>query len=483
MAGLLQYEGSVLPESVRRAAQAAMWDTPAVSMEQARLAQEAASAKAAQGAKSAGWAEGQRNVDFKGMAGKAGGLLSTAGKALGGAGAVYELGTGANEKYGMGAWENAQDLANKRDVRLAVEADPGLPMRGVQSVKDISGRAVESARGLIDQFPKQDARRTEGLSMLPMTPEKKAEAAEMVKDPQVEADRQRLQAGTLKGLQTGEVHVSQLAQGVVQADEQRSGTELKPDEKKEAIKTEIAAMKTMDRNQLSEYVSYALMAGGILASIFDKTGTAGQMFHDSFNRQLDRNLESGKMSAQQQQAAAKLALDQEKADTTKADVNSKIKSREVGAGQKDRELGQGDKRLGILETDSKTKAYSANESAAAARARLGLLSESNDLRRLDTESKIKARQHKMDNPTAGKGDQGTPLSYKDNAGVVSDVYKSQGLKLDPALQSQIAARMPTLQKKYPQLSAAELVELAAGEYDTEVDEGWFNDTARIKKPK
>lgn len=483
MAGLLQFEGSAIPESVRRAAQNALWGSPAISMDQARAAQEAATAKAQQAAKGAGWTEGQKNINLKELTGKAGGLLSTAGKALGGAGAAYELATGANNMFGTGAWDRAQDVANKRYVRLAVEADPGLPMRGVEAAKGIADRAVGSARGLIDQFPKQDESRMEGLSMLPMAPEKKQEAAEITQTPEVEASRQRIQAGTLKGLQTGEVHLSQLAEGVVQADAQRAGQELKPDEQKAAVQSEIAAMKTMDKTQLSEYVSYALLAGGLLATVFDKSGEAGRMFHDSMNKQLDRNLASGKMAFDQQMAVKKDAREDLKVDISKTEVDSKVGAREATAAYQKGQLVQGDKRLGIMEQDSKTKAYAANASAANARAKLGLLSESNDLRARDIESKIKSREHKMANPT-GK-DSGTPLSYKDNSAVVKDVYESQGLKVDPKLQSQIASRMPTLQKKYPQLSTAELVELAAGEYETERDSPMFfgKDTVRVKQPK
>jgi hypothetical protein len=351
--------------------------------------------------------------------------MSTAGKALGGLGAVYELGRGANEKFGTGAWDNAQDLANKRDVRLAAEADPQLPVRGVQSAMGMADRAVQSARGLMDMMPKTDTTRTENLSMLPMAPEKKVEAAVVAEAaPQVEAGRQRIEAGALKGLQSGEVHVSQLAEGVVQADAQRAGKELTPEEHKSAVTAEIAAMKTMDKSDLSKYVSYALVAGGLLASVFDKSGQAGAAFHDSLNKQLDRNLASGKMAFEQQMARNKDAREDRKVDLTESDVESKIGDRKVRQEQGERSLGQGDKKIGIMEADSRTKAFAANSSAAAARARLGLLGEQLKLQQGEAASKQALRQSKIDNPSGQI--KGESLTTKDAQSAVSEWAKGRG---------------------------------------------------------
>lgn len=473
MAGLLQFEGSVLPESVRRAAQAALDNRSDMMNEGRRNA----------GPKPAGWTDGQRNIDLKGAGQGLKGLLSGAGKVAGGLGAAYDLAQGANQKWGMGAWDNAQDIANKREVRLAAEADPELPVIGVRAAQGMADRAVESARGLMDVMPRKDTTRMEGLSMLPMAPEAKQEAAAVTEQaPQVEAGRQRIEAGTLKGLQTGQVHVSQLAQGVVQADAQRAGTQLKPDEEKAAVTAEIAAMKTMDKSDLARYVSYAMVAGGLLAAVFDKTGEAGAAFHDSLNKQLDRNLAAGKMAFDQKMAQNKDARENRKVDINETDVNSKVEDRKVNQEQGAQRIAQGDQKIGIMEADSRTKAFAANSSASNARAKLGLLGEQLEIQRGEAASKQAYRQSKIDNPSGGQ-DKGVPLSYKDNGALVKDVFKSQGLKVDPALQSQIAGRLPTLQKKYPQLSQAELVELAAGEYDTETDVGWINDTVRIKKPK
>lgn len=510
MAGLLQFEGSMIPDSVRRAAQNALWDSPATSMDQARAAQEAASLKAAEAAKGAGWSESGKGLSLKEFGSKGLGLLNTAGKALGGPAAAYDLVTSANDKYGMGAWDRAQEMAKKRDERLAYEAKQqgslGSLVGSVGTVASAAsglyGLAKEGVSGLAKYGQELNAE-SQALSegkkaieaevskeAIPMTPAKQAQVEQVTEAvPQIEAARQQLQAGTLSGLKTGEVHVSQLAEGVVQADSQRAGTQLKPEEQKAAVQAEIQAMKTMDNDQLSKYVSYALMAGGILASVFDKTGTAGRQFHDSFNKQLDRNLAAGKMSMEMQQNAAKNALEDRKVSATERNIDSQVEGRLVSQRQRDRELGQGDQKIGLMRDTNDIRRFSANESAAAARQRLGLMSDTNDiaLKRLalqdaDTKSKIKAREA----AASGSGAKGEKLGFKDNMQVVSDVYKSQKLKVDPQLQSQIAARMPTLQKQYPQLSAAELVELAASEYDTEVDPGmpiFGSDTARIRQPK
>lgn len=132
-------------------------------------------------------------------------------------------------------------------------------------------------------------------------------AAKTAQDQEIQ--RQQLEAGALNGLSTGAVSRPQMAEAIVQADAQRAGKELNPAQTKAAVTQELTAMKGMDNKDLSRYVSYALMAAGVLAAVLDKSGRAGDAFSNSFNRQLDRNLQAGLMNQKQQQAANKLAME------------------------------------------------------------------------------------------------------------------------------------------------------------------------------
>src|SRR5690606_18338678 len=120
---------------------------------------------------------------------------------------------------------------------------------------------------------------------------------------QIEIQRQTVETGALKGLETGQVSRPGLAEAIVDADAQRAGEQLTPEQSKQAVQQELVSMKSMDNNELSKYVSYALIAGGVLASFLDKSGKSADMFHDSFNRQLDRNEEAKERAAAAEQAA------------------------------------------------------------------------------------------------------------------------------------------------------------------------------------
>ncbi|KAB2363236.1 hypothetical protein F8B21_30875, partial [Escherichia coli] len=97
-----------------------------------------------------------------------------------------------------------------------------------------------------------------------------------------EANRQLTPQGAAEGLRTGAVSRPEMAQAVVEADAQREGVELKPQELKNRVNEELTQMRTMDNDDLSRYVSYALIGTGLLASARDKTGKAGDMFAASY---------------------------------------------------------------------------------------------------------------------------------------------------------------------------------------------------------
>lgn len=496
----LKYKGSQVPDRVRLAAQGYLASQEPVSMQQARDAAKAASARTVS---QAGWSEGSKNlklpnVDVKGLLGKGAGAL---GRAAGPLGAAYTAGEALYENLGPPRVQAIQTAIEEGQTRKAMQEDPGLAGRGQDTVDNIVANARGGVRGLMDQAERLNEDR--GVPMAPPGadvagllpgPELEAEAIPMEPakqnqvdkaaeaNPQVEQARTRIEQGTLQGLQSGEVHVSDLAKGVVQADAQRAGKELKDDEVKTAVQAEVVAMKTMNQDQLAKYVSYAMIAGGLLASVVDKSGTAGQYFHESMNKQLDRNLEAGAMSQKATQAAAKLALDERKVDVSEKDVDSKVDDREFNQGATTRRLDQGDTGLGIQQTQAETARFSANTQASQGAARLGLMGQSNELKARDIESKIAARTAKMAESTKN----GVAPSVKDATGLATDYLKGQGLSPDPAVVSALGSRIPTIMKNYPELSAVQALEIAQDELGDSViteDNMIFTNKTRFRKPK
>lgn len=462
----LAMEGSSVPESATRAAQKAL----------------------GQAGHPSAWgqsAAGNISADsLKAVGGKAMGLLKGAGRSLGPLGAAYEGGSELNKMFGTGAWDRAQVAAEEGSTRRALKEDPELATRGAETADRIATQAMDGVRGLMSQGAPDEVvaqAAAEKAVPGPMEAEKKEQVDAVASQaPEIEAGRERIERGAYQGLKSGEVHVSELAEGVVSADAQRAGKELKPTEKEDAIKTEIKAMKTMDKEQLAKYVSYAVIAGGLLASALDKSGQAGQMFHESMNKQLDRNLTVNKLIAQQQQQATENALAARKQDATEKDIDSKIENRSGLLDQGAQRLLQGETGLGIQQQRADTADFSAKTQADIGRQRLGIMSEGNQIKREGIEAANARAQAKL----AGAQDKGVPPTYKDSKEIVDNIYDATGSKADPGLRKAVAAKFPTAAKRYPDLSASELVELLESEYETESTSTWGGigpTRTRIKK--
>lgn len=196
--------------------------------------------------------------------------------------------------------------------------------RYAQHIQDLTKQSMSVAQ----KAPPQVVQTPQGPVQAPAPdPQQQAEQGKL----HMEQKRATLQTGALKGLQTGEVSRPELAKAVVQADMQRKGVELKPKEMQAAITQEAATMKTMDNDNLSKYVSYALIAGGLLASAFDKSGKAGEAFGNSFNRALDRGAQAGlqnnKLAFEAWKEKKTDMRENRKIDVNEKDVDSKVENR------------------------------------------------------------------------------------------------------------------------------------------------------------
>lgn len=326
----LATEGSGIPESVRKAAQAALEKgaapvAPPVS---------AAVVEAATGNP---WMQGVKSLP-EGLLSKG---LGAAGRALGPLAAGYDGVNVLNEKFGPAAYDNIKVAVEEGQTRKAMQEDPELANRGQETVNRISGNAMQGVSGLLPQYQEREAPAPQGLTeeelnaqnpndappqgffsepqQSPMEPTPVGPVAQAAPTtvPQAaaktvqeqETQRQAIEQGAIKGLSTGVVSRPELAAEIVKSDAQKSGTVLTPDQFKKATAVELTNMKSMDNKDVSRYISYALMAAGVLATVFDKSGKAGDAFSASFNKQLDRNLAAGLQTQKANAAAAKQAQD------------------------------------------------------------------------------------------------------------------------------------------------------------------------------
>lgn len=502
----LAVEGSAVPDSVRKAAQAAI--------------ERGASPQAAPAAPSplGNWMEGTRGnisgADVKGLLSKGAGMVGkaagAAGRALGPAAAAYEGVGELNQMFGPAKYQNIQNMMAEARTREDMKADPELAERGQSTVDRITGNAMQGVQGLMPQQEQQQGLTPEEMAAeapqeAPMQPPQQSPmevpaqpepvAPEIVKEQQqrqVEAQRQTIQEGTLKGLQTGAVSVSELANGVVEADAQRAGTNLTPVEKKKAVETEVQAMKTMDKSNLSRYVSYALIAGGLLASVLDKSGSAGAAFSNSFNKQLDRNLAAGKMSAEMYNNALDRQIkerDLARKETDSA-VDAKYKGGLLSQGERkidqgDRGLDQGDKGLTLKEKaidqtgriasadlgikqqgvtlqgeKLKQSIANSNRNYELEAQKVGLMKTNPEADRASREkiaaenaaARVAAAQQKLQS--------GVSMSNKEAVSTVQTIAKERGDNISDAVAQSVAAYIPTAQKLNPGMSPNEIYEFA-----------------------
>ncbi len=282
-------------------------------------------------------AEGGGKAAGRGILGRvAGAALGPAGMGLQAMLMPGELGNGelTPEQQQMMAHQAVQNMG------------PDTAGQAVQFGQDVSNRAVDSALGrtppvsLMNPNP-EEATIVQDNAQPPVqdTPVGPVAESNPTTVPQAaaktmqdqEAQRQTLESGALQGLTTGEVSRPKLASAIVEADAQRAGKDLTPDQTKSAVTQELTAMKTMDNKDLSRYVSYALMAAGVLAAVLDKSGRAGDAFSASFNKQLDRNLAYGLQNQKTQAAANKQAqtLQVDLLKLKQGDRNLDLKSKSV----------------------------------------------------------------------------------------------------------------------------------------------------------
>ena len=384
---------------------------------------------------------------------------------------------------------------NPQEARSAMSFGQGVADRAMGTIQKNLGGQEQGQPQPVGVMSPQVAAQPEVQTPTP-------EQEEMVKK-QTESKRQVVQQGTIKALQTNQVSRPELAQEIVKADIQRSGQELTPKQFQARVADETTAMKSMDNSDLSKYVSYALVAAGLIAAFADKTGRAGDAFSSSFNRQLDRNLRSGinnsRIQATATQNAQKNAIETYKLKQGDRGLEIKEKGAKNDERRTEGQLGFWDDSIGVAKERVGVAREANAVGAANANATLGLKAQQMDLnrslfelRKQDSDrdyelgkGNLAVRQQKAG---AAGGLKAPELSSKTATDMVNQVTKESGTPLSKAAQGAVAEQVRILQKNDPAGFARDPAgtiakAIKAGGYEKQ-DGGWFSsDTIGIRKPK
>jgi len=329
-------------------------------------------------------------------------------------------------------------------------------------------QAAQSALNATAQPPVENTPAGPAVEKNPVTvPQAAAKTAQ-----DTEVKRQQLEQGALKGLSTGAVSRPKVAEAVVEADIARSGKQLTPEARKRAVTAELTNMKSMDNGDLSKYISYALIAGGVLAVLFDKSGKAAEGFNQGFNKQLDRNLAAGiqNQKARIEQAKMDQKMQIQEGNWKRDDTGLTIKQQlanqtgeyqdaqvEIGRGR----LGNDTARVGIAR---QAEGRQASQGAAG----LGLRAQALTLRQQeleyqhgqdeienqlntrkvaqgDTLNAIRAKKAAAGEPAPP----GVALTEKQAGKVVKEFAESQGVKLDSGVPEALASQAQQASKNDP----------------------------------
>lgn len=465
------------------------------------------------------------------------GLLRTLGKAAGPVGVLADV---ANPEM-LGDGELTPEQQNQQAQLAVANMGPQMAGDAWKFGQDVAERTLDAGMGrrapLDLRDPQQprtnyfDQSRSPRLEESPMgpvaeanpqTPQQAAGAAEQQKV----GMQQQLADQSLNALNSGELTRKKAAEAVVQADVQRSGKDLTPSQQQEAVKDEVSNMRGMDNQGLSKYLGIALVAGGLLASVMDKSGKTADMFAQSMNKQMDRELQGGIAQRKQDAATAKAAQDQkiklaEMQETARRNDMYGQSVNQTGQYQEG-QLGLGGERNDIArEGQQSTNAY---RGAKLGIQQQGLLMDQARLQQQDSQFqqslglKEKTLQESIrsnDSEIERRGEQNIndrtnlaikakavalqekgqlpKLSTKEAEALLDETYSGQGVKLNGAARTAMAQQLrrnaaqdPTFFEN-PSAAALRLGDQSQYETGTRGGIGWLpginNTETRVKKRK
>lgn len=277
-----------------------------------------------------------------------------------------------NQDPNFAAQQKAYQNLDKTMVGRMDEVTPGTYAAGIadRAVDRGMSGAMQVPQGVKDEYARGEHPLFKGLPQQQAQPKQpKPQSPQQVpqQSPQIETARQQVEANAKEKLRTNQLSRPKAAEEVVKAELARTGQTATPEEVKDRVKEETAAMKNMDDDQLSRYLSYALIAGGLIAAATDKSGAAGAAFGGAFLNELQATRQA---RAKQKELDLKTAKEEREAanadrrmDIQETDVESKVKNRETLAGQ-------GAERLGLSRDELEAKRAKWDRDAASADAKL-----------------------------------------------------------------------------------------------------------------
>lgn len=348
-----------------------------------------------------------------------------------------------------------------------------------------SPQDAQAAQAALQAGPQQD-------------PEAVAQQVEQEKQA-TEAKRQVVERGAVEALRTNQVSRPQLAEEVVKADLARKGETATPDQLKTLVQQESTEMRTMDNKDLSKYVSYALIAGGIAAAFMDKSGKAGDAFSSGFNKQLDRNLVQQKMKAAQDQKGVENAQNAYKIGQTDRKIKIEDRNAETNERKTEGVLGNYETQAKLGEDRNNIARLQVGATSANAAASNGIRSAQLDLNR-----ELAAQRQSNEDRNFGLNERKTgaaelrasgvggmkapDLATKDSDALVKQYVSDTGQKLSKASLSIVSQQFRVLAKNYPEVLASNpqaLLTQAVAKAGLKAESSslpWVDDTLVVPKP-
>lgn len=386
--------------------------------------------------------------------------------------------------------QRVQDNARKAFEFYKPQEQQAQPQQGPQGPLNPnadmdSPQDVQAAQAALQAGPQQD-------------PEAGAQQVEQEKQA-TEAKRQVVERGAVEALRTNQVSRPQLAEEVVKADLARKGETVTPDQLKTLVQQESTEMRTMDNKDLSKYVSYALIAGGIAAAFMDKSGKAGDAFSAGFNKQLDRNLVQQKLKAAQDQKGIENIQNAYKIGQKDREI--KISDRNANTNERKAEgvLGNYETQAKLGEDRNNIARLQVGATSANAAASNGIRSAQLDLNRElaatrqaneDRNFGLKERNTSAaELKASGVGGMKAPvLATKDSDALVKQYVSDTGQKLSKAGLSIVSQQFRVLAKNYPEVLASNpqaLLTQAVAKAGLKAESSsfpWADDTLVVPKP-
>lgn len=460
------------------------------------------------------------------------GLLRAGGKALGPLGVLLDV---ANPEE-VGNAELTPDQQAEQARGALENMGPQMTEDAVRFGSDLSNRTLDAGLGRTQPIDLSDSQAPR--SNLYVQPPEEAQAerpavtetalgpvaeTDTVTVPQAaaktmqqqEATSQMISQQALQGLNTGELSRTDAATAVVQADAQRSGKELTPQQTQEAVKGELANMKTMDNDSLSKYFGYAMITGGLIASALDESGRTSEMFAQGFQKQLDRNLVEGQAKKKQESAQAKMQQDMSielaKMGQRQQEIGIKKQSADQSGEYQQGRLQQGQQGLGLRAQEAAATGAYRQQSLGLRGAALNAQAEDRARQQSNWDKMFQFRESEAQRDqgnTAARLTQGNeanlisasrsaqagqrPLDITTEAAenTVKNVIKEQGMTISKGTQAAVAQQFRAIAKQNPKAVAANpagiIADLVNQQQYEKVDTSFFGSPdyeVRTKKDK